>query len=155
MNITKSTLAPLALLMLAGCGSKTTEVPTAPITTATTPESLAGKPAITPAASQPPMPRMTPLNAPGAMRDTKKYRVRGIVSGVEKSVADGRMTFIVNHENIPGFMPAMEMRMPFAKNEDAAKVKAGEKIAFDLQRSNLEVSNFEMLPATTQLKLKK
>lgn len=101
------------------------------------------------------MPRMTPINAPGAKRDIKKYRVRGQVTGVEKSVADGRMTLIVKHENVPDFMPAMEMRFPFGKNEEAAKVKAGEKIAFDLKRSNLEVSNFQMLPASTQLKLKK
>lgn len=98
---------------------------------------------------------MTPINAPGAKRDLTKYRVRGVVSGVEKSVADGRMTLIVNHEDIPQFMPAMEMRLPFAKNEDAAKAKKGDKIAFDLRRSNLEVSNFQKLPAATQLKLKK
>lgn len=146
------TLTPLAFLVLAGCGSKTPEPTNAPATVA---ESVAGKPAATPMASATAMPKMTPINAPGAKRDTQKYRVRGLVTGVEKSVADGRMTLIVNHENIPDFMPAMEMRLPFGNNADAAKVKAGKKIAFDMKRSNLEVSNFVMLPASTQLKLKK
>ena len=154
MKISKSNLAPLALLVFAGCGAKTeAPAPTAPTTTTDAP--TAATPHTNSAASATPMPRMTPINAPGAKRDTKKYRVRGLVSGVEKSEADGRMTLIVQHENIPDFMPAMEMHIPFAKNEDAAKVKAGEKIVFDMQRSNLEASNFEKLSDATQLKLAK
>ena len=143
-------LAPLALLIFAGCGSNASKTPAT-----TTNSAISAQTAATPPANATPMPKMTPINAPGAKRDTKKYRVRGVVTGVEKSIGDGRMTLIVNHETIPDFMPAMEMRLPFARNEDAAKIKKGEKIAFDLQRSNLEVSNFEKLPASTPLKLKK
>ena len=154
MKISVTTVAPLALLIFAGCGSKTNApAPTAPETTTNT--TISEQTAATPATNNTPMPKMTPINAPGAQRDTKKYRVRGLVTGVEKSEADGRMTLIVKHENIPDFMPAMEMRLPFGDNNDATKIKAGDKIVFDLQRSNLEVSNFETLPASTQLKLKK
>lgn len=154
----KFTLAPLALLMLAGCGSQTepsTNATTAtesvgnPLTMTTPPPEVQSTaiPATTPAT--------TPLNARDMKPDTKKYRVRGQVTGVEKSTPDGRMTLIVNHENIPDFMPAMEMRFPFAQNADAGKVKANDKIAFDMNRSTLEVSNIEKLPASAELKLKK
>ncbi len=150
MNISKLALAPLTLLILAGCGSKTaTPVATAPQPVETT--TPADKTMVAPK----PTPNMTPLNAPGVQTKAKQYRVRGQVTGVEKSVADGRMTLIVKHENIPDFMPAMEMRFPFAVNADAEKVVAGDKIAFDVNGNNIEVSNIGKLPPSTQLKLKK
>lgn len=156
----KTTYISLALfaVALAGCGSKTNETPTAPETVDNT-VAPATAPAKTPVVKSTkkndPTVRLTPINANGAKPDATTYRVRGVVTGTEKSIGDGRMTLIINHEAIPNFMPAMEMRMPFANNADAQKVKAGDKIAFDLRRSNLEVSNFEVLPPSTPLKLKK
>ncbi len=157
MNIAKFALAPLALFALAGCGSNTeTPVATAPQSVAAaTPATGSAPDANKALLGTKPTPNMTPLNAPGVQTKAKQYRVRGLVSGVEKSGADGRMTLIVKHEDIPDFMPSMEMRMPFALNADAEKVKAGDKIAFDLNADNIEVTNVEKLPPTTTLKLKK
>ena len=158
MKITHISLALFAVA-LAGCGSKTTETPSAPETVGNgVAPAKSGAP--TPAAMKPmtktdPTVKMTPINANGAKPDSTKYRVRGVVTGTEKSIGDGRMTLIVKHEDIPKFMPAMEMRMPFANDADAKKVKSGDKIAFDLRRSNLEVSNFQVLPPSTPLKLNK
>ena len=150
----KPIFAPLALLVFAGCGSNASTTPETATNSAISAQTAATPPASS-MASATAMPAMTPINAPGAKVDSKKFRVRGLVNGVEKSIGDGRMTLIVNHEDIAGFMPAMQMRLPFARNEDAAKVKKGEKIAFDVQRSNLEASNFEKLPPATPLKLNK
>ncbi len=158
MKITHISLALFAVA-LAGCGSKTTETPSAPETvdnmvapaTKTTPIPTSVKSTN----KTDPTVKLTPINANGAKPDATKYRVRGQVTGTEKSIGDGRMTLIVKHEDIPKFMPAMEMRMPFANDADAKKIKAGDKIVFDLKRSNLEVSNFQVLPPSTQLKLGK
>ena len=154
---TNFVLAPLALLIFAGCGSKTAA--TAPDSAnATTATNKVGDPiAMTtpPAGVQKPVPTATLMNARDMKPDTKNYRVRGQVVGVEKSAPDNSMTLIVNHETIPGFMPAMQMRVPFAKKDDAKKVKAGDKIAFDMNHTNLETSNFQVLSPSTPLKLKK
>lgn len=149
---------------VAGCGSKTSDTPTTPQAVETTAPadfatpipgtSTKPTPATKPMADAKPMPAATMMNAKDMKLDTKTYRVRGVVKSVEKSVADGRMTLNVNHETIPGFMQAMEMRVPFAKNDDANKVKVGDKIAFDMNHSTLDVSNIEKLPPSTQLKLK-
>ncbi len=138
-----------AICALAGCASQT---PATSPATANAPAT-----AMTPAAktgNNTPVPTATLMNARDMKPDTKNYRVRGLVKGVEKSVADGRMTLNVSHETIPNFMNAMEIRVPFAKNDDAKNVKAGDKIAFNINRSNLEVSNIKKLPPATQLKLK-
>ncbi len=154
MKITSLFLALFAVA-LTGCGSKTAETPSAPETVENTvapADSVAATPAMKPMTKMAPTVQLTPNNA---NPDTTKYRVRGQVVGTEKSIGDGRMTLNVKHENIVGFMPAMEMRMPFANAADAQKVKAGDKIAFDLKRNNLEVSNFQVLPPSTPLKLGK
>ena len=153
---TNFVLAPLALLIFAGCGSKTpaTSPDAANATKAT--NSVGDPIAMTtpPAGVQKPVPTATLMNAKNMKPDATNHRVRGQVSGLEKSAGDGRMTLIVKHETIPKFMPAMEMRVPFANDADAKKVKVGDKIAFDMNRSNLEVSNIEKLPPATPLKLK-
>lgn len=148
MNISKILLA-LCAIALAGCTSNTPATPPAP---ADAPK-MATTPA-TKAKADKPTPAATLMNARDMKPDTKTYRVRGLVKGVEKSAPDGLMTLNVSHETVPDFMPAMEMRVPFAKNADADKVKAGDKIAFDMNRTNLEVSNIEKLPPATKLKLK-
>ena len=155
----KPILAPLALLAFAGCGAQTPATPTAPAAVDSTAPAANNSAAAKPMDAKPldnkkPQPTATLMNARDMKPDLKNYRVRGQVKGVEKSAPDGRMTLNVSHENIPGFMPAMEMRVPFAKNEDAAKVKVGDKIAFDMNRSTLDVSNIEKLPPATKLALK-
>ena len=92
-------------------------------------------------------------SATGSTAATENYRVRGQVVEVMAPGADGTASLMVKHENIPGFMKAMQMRVPLADVADASKVKAGDKISFDMKKSNTEVSNIEMLPAATSLKL--
>ncbi len=93
--------------------------------------------------------------ATGSTAATQSYRVRGQVTEVMAPGADGTASLMVKHENIPNFMKAMTMRVPLANAADAKKVKAGDKIVFDMKQSNTEVSNIEMLPASTELKLPK
>ncbi len=150
--------AAIGVTNVAGCASKTPATSQAPATVGapTTANSVGDPLTMTtpPPGVQKPQPTPTLMNARDMKPDLKNYRVRGQVTGVEKSVPDNRMTLIVKHENIPGFMPAMEMRVPFARNDDAKKVKAGDKIVFDMNRTMLEVSNIEQLPPATALKLK-
>ena len=150
-------LAPFALLAFAGCASKPAATPPEVANAATVSKGVGDPIAMTtpPPSVQKPVPTATLMNARDMKLDTKNYRVRGQVTGVEKSPADNSMTLIVKHEDIPKFMPSMEMRVPFANKDDAKKVKAGDKIAFDMNRANLETSNFQVLPPSTQLKLKK
>ena len=154
-------LAPFALLAFAGCASKPAATAPnavdAPLATDNAANRVGDPIAMTtpPPSVQKPVPTATLMNARDMKLDTKNYRVRGQVTGVEKSPADNSMTLIVKHEDIPKFMPSMEMRVPFANKDDAKKVKAGDKIAFDMNRANLETSNFQVLPPSTQLKLKK
>ena len=152
MKITQISLALFAVAV-AGCGSKTPATPTAPVATNSVGDPITMT--TPPPGVQKPVPTATLMNARDMKPDNTTYRVRGQVKGVEKSAPDGRMTLIVSHEDIPGFMPAMEMRLPFKNNADAGKVKVGDKIAFDMNRSNLDVSKVEKLPPATQLKLKK
>ena len=159
MKITRI-LAPLALLALAGCASKTPATSSNAVNAVGVPATAnrVGDPltmTTPPPGVQKPQPTPTLMNARDMKPDLKNYRVRGQIKGLEKSAADGLTTLIVNHENIPDFMPAMEMRVPIAKTENFSAVKAGDKIVFDMNRSTLEVSKIEKLPPATVLKLKK
>ncbi len=137
-------LAPLAILLLAGCAS-TTDTTTA---TANAPE-VAVNSAL-PSAPSPVAPTeaattVTPTNA-------TKYRVRGQVAEAPATQGESP-TIVIAHEAIPDFMPAMKMQLPLGQDARATSLKAGDKIAFDLGRDNMEVSNVEKLPPDTNLKL--
>ena len=178
MTITKISLA-LFTVALAGCGSKTdsTEAPQAPKTvgdpiTMTTP----------PPSVQKPVPP-TPIPAPGSIEapiisgdkmandkmandkmsgmkmdsaspmKSDSYQVRGQVTEVTPATGKDAASVTISHEDIPGFMKAMQMRMPLKNAADATKIKPGDKIAFDMKKGNTEVSNIQKLPASTPLKL--
>ena len=129
---TQFLLAPLALLLLAGCGHKSADqTPTAPLTVET------------------PAPLVSAANATPAPAKIQIYRVRGQVAEVPAN-AD---FIVVKHETIPGFMPAMTMRLPLKNAADAAPLKPGDKIAFDMDKGNVQISNIEKLPASIALKL--
>ena len=165
MKIPKISLALFALA-LAGCGSKTgaTEAPQAPqtvgdpITMTTPPPEIAANSAV-PATPTPAPAMSSDTTSNGKMNATAlniaSYRVRGQVVEVTPASAGGTASAMIKHEDIPGFMKAMQMRMPLKNAADATKIKPGDKIAFDMKKGNTEVSNIEMLPASTELKLAK
>ena len=94
-------------------------------------------------------PTAAPTSAP---TKAEVYRVRG---QVVETPASGEAFLVVKHENIPGFMPAMQMRLPLQNAADARKVKPGDKIAFDMNKGDLKISNIAVLPPSTALKLAK
>ena len=172
MKITQISLALFALA-LAGCGSKTgaTEAPQAPqtvgdpITMTTPPPSIAANETVPPTPTPAPGSMEAPVSRGDKMSGMKmnsastaksdSYRVRGQVVEVTPASAGGTASAMIKHEDIPGFMKAMQMRMPLKNAADATKIKPGDKIAFDMKKGNTEVSNIEMLPASTELKLAK
>ena len=178
MKIPQISLALLAVAV-AGCGSKTdaTDAPQAPktvgdpITMTTPPPEIAANSAV-PAT---PTPKPGSIEAPivmpkqetsgdkmsgmkmGAASTAKSdsYHVRGQVAAVTPASGSDAASVMIQHEDIPGFMKAMQMRMPLKNAADAAKIKAGDKIAFDMKKGNTEVSNITQLPPSTPLKLAK
>ena len=152
----KITYAPLALLLLAGCGGKSEPKLTAPLTVESVPAANAA-PANAAAAANAAEPKMDAMtgNTTASTDKPASYRVRGEVVSVIPAQGGNDAALTIKHEDIPDFMPAMQMRMPLANAGDAAKIKPGDKIAFDMKRGNTEVSNIEMLPASTALKLAK
>ena len=155
--------APLALLLLAGCGGKSEPKLTAPLTVESVPAANATPANAAPAneiaanAAEPEMDATANSalanSATTATDKPASYRVRGEVVEVTPANDGNDAALMVKHENIPGFMPAMQMRVPLADAGDAAKVKAGDKISFDMNADSTAVSNIEMLPASTALKL--
>ena len=155
--------APLALLLLAGCGGKSAEqTPTAPLTEEkTAPENITLNALATPVTAPTTAPTAAATTATSSTRPnvapvaqttpSASVRVRGQI--VELPTANGGTVIVVNHENIPGLMPAMQMRFPLAAPGQARKFAPGDKIAFDLERQNLRVSNIEKLPPATKLQL--
>lgn len=169
MNIPKISLA-LCAVALAGCGSKaeTTAAPKAPetvgdpITMTTTPPDIAANSAIPPTPSAEPTAMSTASNdamanktSSGVKAKSISYHVRGQVVSITPAGAGAPASIMLKHEEIPGFMKAMQMQMPLANVAGASQVKAGDKIAFDLKKGNLEVSNIKVLPPSTALKLAK
>lgn len=166
MNIPKISLA-LCAVAVAGCGSKsaTTDAPKAPetvgnpLTMTTTPPEIAANSAIPPTPSAEPT-AMSNDKMSGMKMDSANpkggatiYHVRGQVVSITPAGAGGPASIMLKHEEIPGFMKAMQMQMPLANVAGASNVKAGDKIAFDLKKGNLEVFNIKVLPPSTALKL--
>lgn len=59
---------------------------------------------------------------------TQTYTVEGRVAGIE----DGGHTLFVEHEEIPGYMPAMTMPLPVADSSMTASLETGDAIQFRL-----------------------
>lgn len=59
---------------------------------------------------------------------TQTYTVEGRVAGIE----DGGRTLFVEHEKIPGYMPAMTMPLPVADSSMTAPLAPGDAIQFRL-----------------------
>ena len=163
MKISQIFLA-LCAVALAGCASnnEAANTPTAPETvgdpiTMTTPPpevvgnsaEVAGNSAEVASNSAEVATNSTAVERPAS------YRVRGQIVEVMPAKAGQSASVMVKHEDIPGFMDAMQMRVPLAKANDATTLKPGNKISFDMKRGNTEISNITQLPPSTQLKLAK
>ena len=61
-------------------------------------------------------------------------------TGVVKTVDATRSTVTIDHRDIPGFMPAMEMEFPAANPTVIRGFASGDKVAFVLERTNGKVS---------------
>jgi len=77
---------------------------------------------------------------------TRTYEGRGRVAGVQ----DGGKTLVVEHEKIPGYMPAMTMPLPVKDSARAASLSPRQAIQFRLAVSNDSawIESFERLPDT-------
>ncbi len=83
--------------------------------------------------------------------ETQVYSVRGRVVALE----DGGRELVVDHEEVPGFMPAMQMSLPVQDAEETAELSPGDLIRFDfyVSRGTGSVGSIEPLPADTVLEL--
>lgn len=62
--------------------------------------------------------------------DTFYYRSKGVI----KLIDQPNMSVRIDHEDIPGYMPAMEMEMEIGDPELINKIKVGDVVDFDLER---------------------
>lgn len=74
------------------------------------------------------------------------YEVKGRVAGIN----DGGQTLVVEHEEVPGYMPPMIMPLPVADTSMTASLRAGEAIRFEMRVSNDStwISRVESIPDT-------
>jgi len=77
---------------------------------------------------------------------TQTYEGRGRVAGIK----DGGKTLVVEHEKIPGYMPAMTMPLPVKDSARAASLSPRQAIQFRLAVSDDSawIESFEVLPDT-------
>ena len=84
------------------------------------------------------------------------YQVRGVIVEIPAADAEGNAMIVVNHEEIPTVMGAMQMS--FKSNVSyLSEVAKGDKISFDLVKTEegYTMRNVSKLPAETELTLKK
>lgn len=67
---------------------------------------------------------------------TQTYRSTGVIKSVD---ADNGMV-MVDHEEIPGYMPAMEMTEPVADLSLLEGLQPGDKVEFDLRREGAKLT---------------
>ena len=66
---------------------------------------------------------------PAAVMDrSKTYAAKGVI----RKIADDRLTAIIRHEEIPGYMPPMTMRLNVRDTNELRNLAAGDVITFDL-----------------------
>ncbi len=68
--------------------------------------------------------------------ETQTYKSAGVIKSVDAE--NGRVT--VDHEEIPGYMPAMEMTEPVAERSLLESLKPGDKVEFDLRREGSKLT---------------
>ena len=68
--------------------------------------------------------------------DKQIYRSTGVITSVDTD--GGRVT--VDHEDIPGYMPPMEMTETVADRAMLDSIKAGDKVEFDLLREGSKLT---------------
>jgi Uncharacterized conserved protein len=71
-----------------------------------------------------------------AVVDVQTYRSAGIVRSVDPD--SGNVT--IDHEDIPGYMPAMEMTLPVADRQTLDGIKTGDRVEFDLLREGSQLT---------------
>jgi len=74
------------------------------------------------------------------------YEVKGRVAGID----DGGKTLVVEHEDIPGYMPPMIMPLPVGNSDMTASLAAGDAIQFKMTVSDDStwISAVESIPDT-------
>ena len=77
--------------------------------------------------------------------------MRGQVANVLKDGAE----LVVDHEDIPGYMAAMQMTLTVADPAEAKGLQPGDKVRFTLHvaERGVWIDGIEKLPADTELKL--
>ncbi|MDJ0851283.1 MAG: copper-binding protein [Myxococcota bacterium] len=87
----------------------------------------------------------------GAGEETRTYTVRGQVA----RVVDSGRSLAIDHEEIPGYMAAMQMTLPVQDAAQAKPLRPGDKVRFELFVSgeSAVIGAIEKLPADTALEL--
>lgn len=68
--------------------------------------------------------------------DTQIYRSKGIITAINKE----KNTITIDHEDIPGYMPAMEMDRPVKEKAMLEIVEAGDKVDFEIERTGSKIA---------------
>lgn len=89
----------------------------------------------------------------GGAEEPKQHTVRGQVAKVLK---DGR-ELVIDHEDVPGFMAAMQMSFAVGDPAQARDLQPGEKVSFTLHLADRGpwIDGIERLPPDTPLELAK
>ena len=79
-------------------------------------------------------------NSGNQNKNTEKQTYKTV--GLVKSFDAGKGEITIDHEDIPGYMPAMEMTQRVADKKMLETLKTGDKIEFELERigSNLVIT---------------
>jgi len=88
---------------------------------------------------------VSPANSTGttsanSAADKKTYNSTGVI----KAFDPGALLVIIDHEDIPGFMSAMEMSFPVANAAVLNGIAAGDKVTFALENTGGKVSVVSM-----------
>ena len=91
------------------------------------------------------------IGACGRGGEPKTHTVRGQVATVLKEGGE----LVVDHEDVPGYMPAMQMTLVVADPAEARGLQPGDKVRFTLHvaERGAWIDGIERLPAETELKL--
>ncbi|MEZ5428676.1 MAG: copper-binding protein [Pyrinomonadaceae bacterium] len=74
-------------------------------------------------------------NSPVNRTETQTYKSTGVIKKIDAE--KGEIT--IDHEDIPGYMSAMEMTEPVADKKMLEPLKAGDKVDFEIERTGPEV----------------